>query len=195
MSWVRESDIRAAIAARAVSVSPEVPPLVLPELAVCQSEARVDVAVVDARRLVGWEIKSEGDRLDRLPHQQAVYGRVFDRMWLAADARHIRRAVDVIPDWWGIVRVDERGGGCHLTQVRPSRVNRSVDLHALVELLWREEVLDELGQLGLSDGRARSPRRELWWTLAEAAPTLISPTKLRSRVRARLMARQDWRVG
>lgn len=195
MGCVNEADIRTAIAERAVTPSTLARRLVVSELAVCQAEARVDVAVVDARGLVGWEIKSEADSLDRLPRQQAVYGRVFDRMWLAADARHIRRALDVIPDWWGVVRVEDHDGSCRLTQVRASRLNRDVDLHALVELLWREEVLTELDQLGLSAGRTRAPRRELWRALADASPKFISPAKLRSRVRGRIMARRDWRAG
>lgn len=46
------------------------------------------VLVVNGR-LTGWEIKTAADSLVRLPHQQRAYSEVFDRVWLAADRRHI----------------------------------------------------------------------------------------------------------
>ena len=33
---------------------------------------------------MGWEIKTRQDTLSRLPRQEAVYSRVFDRVWLVA---------------------------------------------------------------------------------------------------------------
>lgn len=192
--WVREAEVRAAIAAWATSPVENDPPLLVPEMALCQAEARIDLAVVGDARLIGWEIKTRTDRLARLPRQQQVYSKVFDRMWLAADERHIERALAVIPNWWGVVRVDDRDGECHLTQLRASRLNRDVDLYSLVRLLWRDEVLSELVALDLAEGRTRTPKRELWVALANAAPRHISASRLRGRVRARLMARGDWRV-
>jgi hypothetical protein len=188
---VRESDVRAAIAARVNSSSGI--RRVVPELALCQAEARIDVAVVEPARLVGWEIKTETDGLRRLPRQEEVYSRIFDRMWLAAHAKHLPAALELVPDWWGVVRVERRSTGCHLVQVRPSRLNRSVDLHALTCLLWRDEVLDELASLGLADNLTRAPKRVLWNALASAAPQRVSPTALRRRIRERLLNRRNWR--
>jgi hypothetical protein len=192
---VKEIEIRSAIADRSLGESPDQPMLVVPELALCQAEVRIDLAVIETQRLVGWEIKARTDNLNRLPKQQEIYSKVFDRMWLAADNRHLEKAMDVIPTWWGVVRVENRDGQCHLTQVRGSRLNRNVDLRALVCLLWRDEVIVELQRVGLDEGAARLPKRELWEALAGAAPRHVSPTRLRARVRAQLMARQDWRVG
>lgn len=189
---VREVDVRAAIAARAASNAG--PQRVVPELALCQAEARIDVAVVEPRRLVGWEIKTEVDGLRRLPRQEEVYSRVFDRVWLAAHVKHLPAAIELVPHWWGIVRIEERSFGCRLVQVRPSRLNRSVDLRALACLLWRDEVLEELASLGLADSLKRAPRRDLWDALASAAPRRVSPSELRRRIRLRLISRRGWRA-
>ncbi|SLE92600.1 sce7726 family protein [Mycobacteroides abscessus] len=188
---VRESDVRTAIATRVTSDGGI--RRVIPELALCQAAARIDVAVVEPARLVGWEIKTETDGLRRLPRQEEVYSRVFDRVWLAVHAKHLPTALDLVPDWWGAVRVEEHSAGCRLVQVRPSRLNRSIDLHALTCLLWRDEVLGELNELGLADGLARAPKRELWDALASAAPRHVSPTQLRRRIRVRLISRRGWR--
>ena len=191
---MEEAWVRAAIASRSRTCAPPEPHLLIPELALCQAEARIDLAVVERSRLVGWEIKTRADRLTRLPQQQQVYSRVFDRVWLAADVKHIEAATAVIPEWWGIVRIEADAGQCRLVQVRSSRLNRGVDLYSLVRLLWRDEVLSELARVGLGEGQARSPKRELWAALAAAAPRFISAAQLRSRVRTRLMSRDDWRA-
>lgn len=188
---VRESDVRTAIAARVTSSGGM--KRVVPELALCKAEARIDVAVVEPARLVGWEIKTEMDGLRRLPRQEEVYSRIFDRVWLAAHARHLPAALNLVPEWWGVVRIEEHSTSCRLVQVRPSRLNRSIDLHALTCLLWRDEVLGELESLGIADGLARAPKRDLWDALASAAPRRVSPTQLRRRIRVRLITRRGWR--
>jgi hypothetical protein len=191
---VHERAVRAAIAARVLSDDPHpAETLIVHELALCQAEARVDVATINGQ-FVGWEIKTRTDRLSRLPKQQSVYSRVFDRVWLVADDRHIGPATAMIPPWWGVLRIGLAGHSCALELIRPSMVNPGVDLHALVRLLWRDEALQELHRLGLDGGVERAPRRILWDRLANAAPATISESELRSRVRSRLREREDWRA-
>jgi hypothetical protein len=189
---VREAEVSAALQALVRSKADHPGSRIMPELSLCQSEARIDLAVANSR-LLGWEIKTAADTLDRLPGQQEVYSRIFDRLWLVADTRHIDRGLGLIPDWWGVMTITQRGGQCHLNEVRRSRINPGVHLGSLVRLLWREEVLQELESLNLAEGLNRSPRRELWHALAAAAPRHISAPRLRDRVRIRLKERQGWR--
>ncbi len=191
---MREIDVRHALVERLVlEHAAERETRIVHELSLCQAEARIDMAVVNGR-LTGWEIKTAADTLGRLPAQEQVYSRVFDRVWLAADARHIDKARSLIPTWWGIARVSERGGACRLTEVRRSRLNPDVDLGSLVRLLWRDETLEELSALGLAAGLERAPRRVLWQRLAEAVPRRASRNQLKRRVRDRLKAREGWRA-
>jgi hypothetical protein len=191
---MREADVRSAIAAR-LSSNTVSTALMVSEMVVCQAEARIDLAVIEPNRLVGWEIKTGVDKLTRLPLQQEIYSRVFDRVWLVAEQKHLCEATNMVPAWWGVVRVDDRPTGCRLTQVRPSRVNRQIDMDSVVRLLWRDEALAELRLLGLDAGLGRAPKRQLWDALAAAVPRRISATELRKRVRVRLMSRIDWRAG
>ena len=102
---MQEAVVRAAIEAQVAAVDARPgDTLIVHELGLCQAEARVDIAAVNGL-LVGWEIKTRQDRLSRLPRQEAVYSRVFDRMWLVADERHIAPALDMIPPWWGVIRI------------------------------------------------------------------------------------------
>jgi hypothetical protein len=194
MRYMRESEVRAALLQRLAQQHADEPnTLVVEELGLCQAEARVDVAVVNGR-LEGWEIKTVADSLSRLPRQEQVYSRVFDRVWLVADAKHVPGAMELVPQWWGVLRIEEQSGACAFRQVRRSRLNPTVDLASLVRLLWREEVLAELEALGAADGLARAPRRVLWEALAVAVPEQCSQSHLQARVREVLRARTGWRV-
>jgi hypothetical protein len=181
----------AAFAARREAKRPEA--RIVHELAVCQAAARIDVACINGR-LDGWEIKTAADTLTRLPRQQELYSRVFDRMWLVAERRHLDRATDMIPEWWGLIRAEEEGSACRLAIVRSARTNPTVDLHAVVRLLWREEVLGELRALNLAAGLERGTRRLLWDSLADSVPESLTGPQLRARVRERLKHRAGWRA-
>lgn len=190
---VREAEVRAAVTRAIEREHADGPSTrVIHELDLCQAAARIDLAVVNGR-MIGWEIKSQADTLARLPRQQAVYSKIFDRVWLAVAPRHLPAALEQVPPWWGVVVAEGSPGECMLRTVRHSRLNRQVDLHSLVRLLWRAEALEELDRLGLAEGMRRAPRRVLWEVLAGAVPRDISAAQLRRVVRERLRTRSGWR--
>ena len=166
---------------------------VVHELALPQRGARVDLAVI-ADSLDGFEIKTANDTLGRLPQQQAAYGLVFDRMIIVAERKHLPKALEVVPAWWGVLELITDHRGSRLIQRRRSRLNPDVRLRALVELLWRDEVLAELVDLGLDHGARSANRAALWERLAGAVPQVVSRKDLRARVRARLTSREGWRA-
>lgn len=187
---MRDSDIRAALHTRLEARHGDDPKTrIVDELGVLMGDSRVDVAVVNGK-LEGFEIKSDRDRLTRLPRQAEAYGRVFDRMTVVCCERHVAGVSLCVPDWWGIEIVRPVNDRPRIVRARPARANPGVDPNAVVQLLWREEVMDELERLDLADGLRSKPRRVLWETLAEALPSRA----LRAVVRDRLRARKDWRV-
>src|SRR5258705_11381859 len=90
--------------------------LVIDELGLCEGDARIDIAVVNGT-LSGYEIKSSADTLQRLPHQVAVYGRLFDQVTLVSSESHIEKAQGMIPPWWGIIAVLEIDRNIHFELV------------------------------------------------------------------------------
>jgi hypothetical protein len=162
--------------------------LILDELGLCQGEARVDIAVVNGA-LHGYEIKSEQDTLKRLPAQSAIYNRVFDTMAIVAPARHLDKIEPMVPTWWGLIEVAEKDGGPVLRYRRRRSQNPQVDPYALAQLLWRDEALQLLEELGLAKGFKSKPNRVLWKRLAEN----LSLSRLNEAVRHTLKIRQDWR--
>jgi F420-0:gamma-glutamyl ligase-like protein len=189
---VRDSDLRAALLRRLDRRhSHDAKTLILQELGLRHGAARVDIAVVNGS-LHGYELKSDSDSLVRLARQALVYGSVLDRVTLVVGRRHAEEAVGMVPAWWGVevARVGPRGG-LLFSCVRRAKNNPSQDPVAVAKLLWREEALELLQQLGAAEGFGSKPRAAIYARLAEVA----DPDEIRSRVRDRLRNRTGWRSG
>jgi hypothetical protein len=164
--------------------------LVIDELGICHGYARVDIAVVNGQ-IHGFEIKSEVDSLCRLGHQVHVYSAVLDRVTLVTHDRHLQKALTLIPEWWGIkVASQGRRGGISFTNIRRAEKNTAISPIALVESLWRPEVVDALEKrnaFGKLKGKSKS-------VLYDRLLEVVSLDELRGLVRHYLKARRNWRV-
>jgi hypothetical protein len=188
-SPMRDFDIRVALRDRLrAEHAGEPDTAIVDELGICQGEVRVDLAVVNGS-LNGYEIKSERDCLDRLPHQRDAYNRCFDTVTLVSCKRHLGEARGIIPRWWGIIRPQMSNGRVEFTVVRRPKTNRAICSEAVVQLLWREEALAVLEQIGEAKGVRTKPRRHLWDLLVRLVPL----PELKNHVRAAIKARGEWR--
>ncbi len=163
--------------------------LIVEELGLKHGAARVDLAVINGR-LLGIEIKSNSDSLQRLPGQVRIYNCVLDRASLVCGDRHLARALRLIPEWWGVTRAEIRTDGTvRLTPVREPSDNPAPDPVAIAKLLWRDEVLEILEGENKCDGLRSKRRSVLYAKLAE----VLGLDSLRARVRQQLRARLGWR--
>jgi hypothetical protein len=160
---------------------------IVDEMGVLTGECRIDVALINGR-LEGFEIKSEGDSLARLPRQVQAYGRVFDRLTMVCAERHLEAALSLLPDWWGIEVAEKRGSRTRIVRKRAARANPDIEPRAIAQLLWRSEALAALEHRDAASGLRSKPRRTLWWALAEGMPR----RELRALVREALRARRGW---
>jgi hypothetical protein len=188
---MRDLEIRKKLVERLRKIYPPGENQIVHELGLCLGVARIDVAVINGK-LNGFEIKSEKDTLKRLPEQMLVYNRVFDRLTLVAALKHSEKIAELVPNWWGIysVRPAKKTDAVVIQEVRPALKNNQVDPKAVVQLLWREEVLDELTKLNAATGISSKPKSYLWERLTEIAPKKM----LLEIVRTRLKIRNSWRV-
>jgi hypothetical protein len=183
-----EGSVRDALSARVLARFSVGAACAYNEFWVPRSHERVDLAVVGAR-IHGFEIKTERDTLRRLPRQASAYARVMDRCTVVLAEKHLESAKEVLPDWWGISTVACNG---HIVfkSVRAPRTNPAVDAEILVRLLWRQEAVAALQQLG-AEVPLSTHRAALWRELLDRC-TLA---QLRSAVRGALLGRHDERAG
>jgi hypothetical protein len=115
--------------------------LIVEELGLCRGESRIDIACI-GNRLTGFEIKSDFDSLKRLPGQITFYNSIFDKMYLVTTQRHFQKAQSVVPENWGIYLVKKRQDKLQLVQSRKCRQNEDIKGEMLIQLLWKDEVID-----------------------------------------------------
>ena len=157
--------------------------VVIDELGLCRGRARVDIAVVNGQ-LHGYEIKSERDSLRRLGAQAEMYSRVFDRVTIVCGERHMSRALEIVPTWWGVLRIDPTANTPTFKFIRRGRKNPNRDIRALAEFLWLEESMALLERRHALRGLRRKPRADLWDRVCE----LFRIDEVADAVRAHLKA-------
>ncbi len=163
--------------------------LIVEELGIDHGNQRADIAVINGR-MTGYEIKSDQDSLVRLPNQIAGYSRVFDYAYLVTTRRHIGGAEAILPTWWGMISVTVGpGGSLRFRTTRKGMPNPRVSAIAVARLLWRDEVIAALRDLGLQGAQLRGERASLYMSLVRRTTT----DQVAGLVRGCLRRRAGWR--
>ena len=179
-SAIRDA-LRATIDCRPPTVTSS---LVIEELGICRGLVRADLAVV-SDLFHGYEIKSDRDNLRRLSKQVELYSYVFDRATLVLGHRRLTKAINCLPDWWGITQYSVDESRIVFRPIRVSKPNPNRMARVLVQFLWRDEVLDLLKKRGLHIGVRSKSRRELWDHLC----SYLDLEEIADAVKVQLMAR------
>ncbi|MEK7463262.1 MAG: sce7726 family protein, partial [Patescibacteria group bacterium] len=141
----------------------------------------------------GFEIKSDLDSLGRLPHQIEIYNSVFNKITLVVGATHLYNAFNIIPDWWGVIvaRVN-KNGMVSFNEIRKPEKNNNVKVHSVVKLLWKEEAIGVLKEIGFARGYKSKNRNQICKKITEELDLEIVSFKVRESI---LFNREGWKVG
>lgn len=165
--------------------------VILEELGISRGEVRLDLVVVNGA-LHGFEIKSGRDGLRRLKSQVEHGSRVLDLASLVVAPCHLEKVLQILPDWWGVLCVEESEEEIGLHCVRPGNRNPCLDPTSLAELLWSEPALELLERHGLAVGVRGKPRRFLWERAGERLPVEEIAAAVRAQFKGRA-GRQELR--
>jgi len=163
--------------------------LVLEEVGLRHGSARIDFLTVKDR-LHGYELKGDKDSLYRLENQMPVYNSVLDRVTLIVGYRLADKAMRSVPDWWG-VKLAHLGnrGAIHFHDARGPKNNPNIEKVALAKLLWQEQALEVLKEIGADAGVRSKPRKEIYVRLAQSADLDLIRKKVCHYLRLRRTAR------
>ncbi len=100
--------------------------------------SRADVVMVLPESLCGLEIKSDADTYARLSRQVRDYNQYFDYNYIVAGTKHAHHVEEHVPDWWGIITVEEGRPDFYL--LRKAGENPKVNWKRKLGLLWRPEL-------------------------------------------------------
>ena len=122
---LKDNDIRVTLIDELNRINAQHDYRIIEELAVCDGEARVDVAVANGR-LCGYEIKSDADTLERLALQQKCYDKTFDMVSIVVGEKFKDRIEEHVPNYWGIYIVSEFHGKCKIKRKRTAKINKNI---------------------------------------------------------------------
>jgi len=148
---------------------------------------RADVVHITAQFMHGYEVKGDGDTLQRVANQLRCYGEVYDFVTFVVTERHLLKLLPLLPDWVGVQVATPAGLHLH----RAARYNATVAPAPIARLVLLEEVKQFLlarGLVGVSTLRSREISQFLRTT------QLVPLASLAQYVRDRLMARLPERL-
>ncbi|MCH7883566.1 sce7726 family protein [Patescibacteria group bacterium] len=167
----------------------KLPAEIFEEFGVSHGTARIDIAVINGI-MHGYEIKSDRDTLIRLSDQMDIYNSVFDQITLVVGKSHLYDAINIVPDWWGIMIAKfDAEESIVLQYIREPKDNKEQDSVEIARLLWREEALEILEKTGEARGFRSKPRDVIY----EKLSTIFDQQNLGKEVREALFSRRDWR--
>ena len=148
---------------------------------------RADVVHITPAFMHGYEVKGDGDTLQRVANQLRCYGEVYDFVTFVVTEKHLAKLLPLLPDWVGVLVAT----GAALRVHRAARYNATVAPAPLAQLLLLEEVKQFLLARGLA-GASTLRRREVGHYLRTTQTVPLS--SLAQYVRDRLMARLPERL-
>lgn len=107
-------------------------------------KSRADVMLVTDEGLVGVEIKSDADTYVRLEKQVQEYNRCFDKNYVVVGTKHALHIEEHVPEWWGIITVEEENGKADFYVLRSPGENPRSHYEFFrkrqLSFLWRPEL-------------------------------------------------------
>lgn len=190
MSHSTDAEIRAALHRKTLRAFHRCnDTLVIDELGVAHAKARIDVAVINGC-VHGFEIKSAGDTLTRLPQQLEIYQECLEKLTIVCADKHVPNVREIAPSWCGIVKVTKGPrGGITFTILREPKRNPSIKAYRLAHLLWRSEAVAILSQADASPKTLRAPRKALYKSVAAK----FSVAEITAFIKQSMALRQGWR--
>jgi hypothetical protein len=173
---MREAQIKLALTHHLATGMPDTPFHFLEEVELNGGEIRADLVQVTDMHC--YEIKSATDSLKRLVGQGSRYARAFDQVTLVTAQCHLKKAMPMLPPWWGVMVVPEEEGKS-FKQVRKAKPNKRHEPDVLVTLLKREEALQILEEQGITRGFKSKSLYVIQAKVAELLPLSVLKERIR----------------
>lgn len=104
-------------------------------------KSRADAVMVLESAIAGIEIKSDADTYARLSRQVKDYNLYFDCNMVVVGVSHAMHIKEHVPQWWGIITVEETEEGIDFYIYRDMKENPQIDFRRQLKLLWRPELV------------------------------------------------------
>ncbi|TGE29283.1 sce7726 family protein [Hymenobacter metallicola] len=148
---------------------------------------RADVVHITSDFMHGYEVKGDGDTLQRVQNQLRCYAEVYDFVTFIVTEKHLAKLLPLLPEWVGVLVASEQ----ELRPYRPAGYNATVEKAPLAALLLLDEVKQFLMARGLP-GISQLRRAEVQHLLRTTH--LVPLSSLAQFVREQLIRRMPQRL-
>jgi hypothetical protein len=162
---------------------------VVDELSIKNGLVRADIAVLNGK-LIGYEIKTEKDTLERLTNQVLAYNEVFDKAFIVLSEKHLSKALQIVPDWWGVYLIEGHVDKLHFRCFRKAQINKFKSALSIAQFLWKSEATEVFQNTFNKTISASRNKQYLYREIAMAH----NPTDLGRITLNYLKNRKDWRI-
>ncbi len=118
--------------------------------------SRADLVMIVERSLIGLEIKSDVDTYARLATQVKDYDKYFDYNIAVVGSTHGLHIEEHVPDYWGIITVEEVNGVPDFYMLRKPAKNPKMKLENKLRILWRPELSQIQDKYGMAKYKEKS---------------------------------------
>ncbi|MEM4986269.1 sce7726 family protein [Collimonas sp. H4R21] len=133
-----DKDIRRSLIRK---LSTQAPKAIIEELRVHNGNAIADVVTVHSEPHC-YEIKGEGDNIQRILTQGKFYDLVFGKVTLVTTENHLAKALALAPEHWGIIVAKRAGQEVKLSHSRSAKKNPGFNKQLALLTLWRSELAE-----------------------------------------------------
>ena len=136
------------------------PKAIIEELRVHNGNAIADVVALYNESHC-YEIKGDGDKVERILTQGKFYNLSFRKITLVTTLKHLKKAIKIAPYFWGIMIAEEKNNQIKLKYIRRAKNNPNFDKSIALLTLWKDEMLN------LTDEKNKSSVKKSRIILAE----------------------------
>lgn len=160
---------------------PTKPKAIIEELRVHNGNAIADVVAL-YKEAHCFEIKGDGDKIERIVTQGRFYDFSFRKITLVTTSRHLVKAEHVAPNYWGLMVAGEVNNRVIVRHIRPAQTNPNFHKNLALLTLWKAEMLELLE----SQKNHKTKKREF---LAELISANKKKTELSNNICSALLQR------
>ena len=120
--------------------------------------SRADLVMVAPECLYGIEIKSDADTYARLKRQVKDYDQYYDYNIVVVGSTHAMHIEEHVPDYWGIVTVEQMNGKADFYFLRLPKENPKRKWERKMQILWRPELATIQEWLAMPKYKEKSKR-------------------------------------
>ena len=153
---LNDKEIRKVLIAR-LKTQTKQPKVIIEELRVHNGKAIADVVAVHTEAHC-YEIKGDGDNIERILVQEKFYNPSFRKITLVTTGKHLKKALATASVFWGIMVAEYKNGTIQLKYVRRALQNPYFDKKIALLALWKDEMLELLGKDDEKTKTARQSR-------------------------------------